>query len=197
MNLFNVIQDNVKISDFTLNDIEAGIRELKEFNEKGETYSFVLDPTAGAGQLLTSQNVVNTGAYAIGPVDGLGNYEDIQEYIDYVLKLPTLYEENPVVRLYNTGLGYTETREKYLDMIEQFPYLRISYMGTLYNDKEGIVSYINKDEGFTSSLEILNRYLNPDSTEKPEYISTSLNAEDITILFGDENLPESNTEETE
>jgi hypothetical protein len=82
-------------------------------------------------------------------------------------------------------------------MIEQFPYLRISYMGTLYNDKEGIVSYINKDEGFTSSLEILNRYLNPDSTEKPEYISTSLNAEDITILFGDENLPESNTEETE
>jgi LCP family protein required for cell wall assembly len=186
MNLFNVVQNNVKISEFTLNDIEAGITELKKFNENGETYSFVLDPSAGAGQLLTSQNVVNTGAYAIGPIDGLGTYEDIHKYINHVWQDPKLYEENPTIRIYNTGLGYNETREKYLELTKKLPYLKIYYTGTLYNDKEGTISYINSTKGFAHSLKSINRYINPTSTEQPEYITTRLNGEDITILFGKE-----------
>jgi hypothetical protein len=197
MNLFNVIQDNVKISEFTINDIEAGITELKKFQENGETYSFVLDPSAGGGQLLTSQNVVNTGAYAIGPTDGLGNYEDIQEYINHIWQDPKLYEENPVIRIYNTGLGYNETREKYLELTENFPYLKIYYAGTVYGDKEGTVSYINATEGFTNSLESINQYINPTSTEQPEYITTQLNGEDITILFGKEIVSNGSSPDTE
>lgn len=197
MSLFNVIQDNVKISDFTLNDIEAGVKELKEFREKGETYSFVLDPTAGAGQLVTSKNVVNTGAYAIGPIAGLGNYEDIQSYIQEIWSTPQLYEEDPVIRAYNIGRGYTESRNKYLELKEQFPYLKTSYMGTLYNDKVGTVVYVNAEEGFNHSLDVMNTFLEAESTEKPEYIKTRLNAEDITILFGKEIVSEDNTQETE
>jgi LCP family protein required for cell wall assembly len=198
MNLFNVIQDNVKISEFTINDIEAGIRELKNYRERGNTYSFVLDPNAGAGQLVTSQNVVNTGAYAIGPVAGLGNYEDIQTYIDHVWNNPKLYEEDPVIRVYNTGLGYNETRDKYLELTEQFPYLKVNYMGTLYSDKEGIITYLNNtQDSFTHSLQTLNEYIKPDSTEQPEYITTRLNDEDITILYGTEISSESNTQEME
>jgi LCP family protein required for cell wall assembly len=197
MSLFNVIQDNVKISDFTLNDIEAGIKELKEFKENGDTYSFVLDPTAGAGQLVTSKNVVNTGAYAIGPIDGLGNYEDIQAYIQQIWVNPKLYEEDPVIRTYNTGQGYTESRDSYLELKEQFPYLKISYMGTLYSDKEGTIAYINGEEGFSHSLDVIKDFINPDSTEKPEYIKTRLNAEDITILYGQEIVSEGDTQEAE
>jgi LCP family protein required for cell wall assembly len=197
MNLFNVVQDNVKISEFTLNDIEAGITELKKFQEDGEAYSFVLDPSAVAGQLLTSQNVVNTGAYAIGPIDGLGNYEDIQEYINHIWQDPKLYEENPVIRIYNTGLGYNETREKYLELTENLPYLKIYYAGTLYGDKEGTVTYINATEGFTNSLKSINRYINPASTEQPEYITTRLNGEDITILFGKEIVSNGDSPDTE
>jgi LCP family protein required for cell wall assembly len=185
MNLFNVIQDNVKISEFTLKDIEAGVKELKKFQEDGETYSFVLDPTAGAGKLVTSQNVVNTEAYAIGPVKGLGQYQDIQEYIKHVWSNPKLYEENPIIRVYDTGLGYTEAREKYLDLTKQFPYLKIYYAGTLYNDKESTISYINNSEkNYDHSLKTVNEYIKPDSTQKPEYITTKLNGEDITILYG-------------
>jgi LCP family protein required for cell wall assembly len=188
MSLFNVVQDNVKISEFTLNDIEAGVTVLNKFKENGETYSFVLDPNAGAGKLVTSENVTNTGAYAIGPIDGLGNYEDIQEYVSHVWRDPKLYEEDPVVRVYNTGLGYNETREKYLGLTETFPYLRIAYMGTLHNDKENTISYVNAAEGFLHSLRSINKYVNPDSTEKPDYITTRLNGEDITVLFGKEIL---------
>jgi LCP family protein required for cell wall assembly len=185
MSLFNVIQDNVKISEFTIKDIEAGLIELKKFQEDGETYSFVLDPTAGAGKLVTSQNVVNTEAYAIGPVRGLGQYQDIQEYIEYVWNDPKLYEENPIIRVYDTGLGYTETREKHLKLTEQFPYLKIYYAGTLYNDKELTISYINNSEkNYNHSLKTINEYIKPNSTQQPEYITTKLNGEDITILYG-------------
>jgi LCP family protein required for cell wall assembly len=197
MSLFNVIQDNIKISEFTLNDIEAGVRELKKYREEGDTYSFVLDPNAGAGQLTTSKNVVNTGAYAIGPIAGLGNYEDIRSYVRHVWTNPQLYEEDPVIRVYNTGLGYEETRLKYTELTTQFPYLKIAYMGTLYNDKEGTISYINTDENFTHSLETLNSFINPSSTEKPEYITTRLNAEDITILYGKQIVSEGDTQQME
>lgn len=197
LSLFNVVQDNLKVSEFTLNDIEAGIKELKTLREEGDIYSFVLDPTAGAGKLVTSENVVNSGAYAIGPIAGLGNYENIQEYVEKIWNYPKLYEENPVVRVYNTGLGYTPTYEKYQELVENFPYLRMYYAGTLYNDKEGTVSYINSDEGFTHSLEVLNKYINPDIKEKPEYITTKLNAEDITILYGKEIVSEGNTLDNE
>lgn len=197
MGLFNVVQDNVKISDFTLNDIEAGVKEMKKFRDQGETYSFVLDPSAGAGKLVTSKNVVNTGAYAIGPIDGLGNYEDIQEYIEFVWNNPKLYEEDPVIRVYNTGLGYAQTRENYLEMLEAYPYLKLSYMGTLYNDREGVISYINAEEGFSHSLTSINKYLNPDSTTKPDYIKTSLNNEDITILYGKEIVSDGDSPSTQ
>jgi polyisoprenyl-teichoic acid--peptidoglycan teichoic acid transferase len=196
MSLFNVIQDNVKISEFTLNDVEAGVKELQKFRDTGETYSFVLDPNAGGGKLL-SENVVNTEAYAIAPITGLGNYEAIHEYINVVWSMPQLYEEDPTIRVYNTGLGYTETKDKYIKLTQQFPYLKIYYAGTLYNDKEGIVSYINSASGFTDSLRILNKYIKPDSTEKPEYITTRLNAEDITVLYGSQVVKDDDTQPTE
>jgi len=197
MSLFNVIQDNLKASEFTIDDIKAGINEVNKLQESGNIFSLILDPTAGANKLITSKNVVSTGAYAIGPIDGLGNYEDIQEYIQYVWNDPQLYEEDPTIRIYNTGLGYTETREKYSAFIEQFPYLRVLYMGTLYNNKQNTVSYINSDEGYIYSLQSINKYLNADSTEKPEYITTSLNGEDITILYGEQIISTNNTQETE
>ncbi|MCD4811115.1 LCP family protein [bacterium] len=186
MNLFNVVQDNIQISEFTLDDIEVGVDLLTKFKDTGNSYSFILDPSAGAGKLLTSQNVINTGAYAIGPINGLGNYEDIHEYMGLLQNNPQLYKENPVIKIYNTGLGYNETSQKYYDLVEQFPYLKIGYMGTLYNDKDGTTIYINNDNDFSHSLDSINQYLEANNITKPEYLTTTLNAEDITILFGQE-----------
>ena len=186
MNLFNVVQDNIQISEFTITDIEAGLTILGDFKENGDIHSFVLDPSAGAGKIITSKNVVNTGAYAIGPILGLGNYTAIQEYVNSILNDPLLYEEDPTIKLYNAGLGYAESSQYYYDMVEEFPYLRIGYMGTLYSDKEGITIYINNEDKteFTNSLKSLDKYIQSDSLEKPDYLTTRLNAEDITILLG-------------
>lgn len=192
MNLFNVVQDNIKISEFTINDIEAGIEVLKKFKDEGETYSFVLDPSAGSGKLLKEDQ-----SYAIGPVEGLGKYGNIKKYLQNVWKNPALYEDDPVVRVYNTGLGYTETHAQYLKLVENFPYIKFIYTGTLYNDKESTVSYINKEKGFAHSLRPINDFIKPDSTQKPEYIQNSLNAEDITILYGKEIVLEENIQGTE
>jgi LCP family protein required for cell wall assembly len=196
-NLFNVVQDNIQISEFTIEDIDAGVRLLSKFKDDGEIYSFVLDPSAGVNRLLTSQNVVNTGAYAIGPIEGLGKYDNIHDYIDDVWSDPQLYEENPIIKIYNIGLGSTDTTEKYREMVAEYPYLNIGYMGTLNSDKEGTISYLNDNSEKTYSLEVLNKYIKPDSTSKPEYITSRLNAEDITILFGKPIVEETVVETTE
>jgi LCP family protein required for cell wall assembly len=196
MNVFNVIQDNVKISDFDLNEIEAGITELKEFKENGEIYSFVLDPNAGAGKLV-SNLTLDSGAYAIGPVEGLGNYSDIRKYITNVWDNPPLYEEDPVIRIYNTGLGYTPTLEEYNKLTEEYPYLKIYYAGTLYADKDNVITYVNAENGFENSFKSINEYIKPDITEKPEYITTNLNGEDITVLYGKKLETEVNVDQTE
>jgi len=170
---------------------------LKIFKDEGEIYSFVLDPLAGSGKLLTEKNVVSTNAYAIGPIEGLGNYGNIKIYLQNVWKNPALYQENPVIRRYNTGLGYTETHQEYLKLVEEFPYLKISYAGTLYSDKENIISYINKTKGYTNSLKSINSFLKPDNSEKPEYIQNGLNGEDITILYGKQIIKEENNQEAQ
>jgi len=187
MDLMSAVQNNLQISEFTIDNIEAGINILKEFeDQKGETYSFVLDPAAGNSSLITSQNVVNTGAYAIGPIEGLGEYENINEYVDLILENPKLYSENPSIYAYNTGLGYQDTYKEVQTLREEFKYLNVKFLGTLYNDKEGIYVYSNKTGLFTHSVSELAKYIKPTNTAKPEFITTNLKGEDISILFGKE-----------
>lgn len=191
MNLFNVVQDNIQISEFTISDIEAGVRTLTDFKDNsGEIFSFVLDPNIGSGRLVSTRNM-ESGAYAIAPTEGLGKYENIQEYLSYMYSDPLLYEQDPKVRVYNTGLGYTDSMTVYTNLKKKFPYLNISYMSTLFNDKEGNTIYLNSEETtYQYSLDAINKFLKADSTQKPEYITSKLNAEDISILLGDTILEE-------
>ncbi|MDX9738816.1 MAG: LCP family protein [Candidatus Dojkabacteria bacterium] len=194
MDLMSAIQNNIKISEFTLDDIEAGVNLLKEFDEKkGNTYSFVLDPSAGNSSLITSQNVVNTGAYAIGPIEGLGKYDNIKEYVDLILKNPQLYSEDPSIYTYNTGLGYQNTYNETQSLRKDFKYLDIKFIGNLYSDKEGVYIFSNKEDSFEYSVNQLSKYFKPTGTTKPEYITTKLRGEDISILFGKE-ISETNSD---
>lgn len=187
MDLMSAIQNNIKISEFTIDDIQAGINLLKTFKEKnGTTYSFVLDPSSGNSSLITSQNVVNTGAYAIGPIEGLGKYTKINEYVELLLKNPQLYSENPSIYVYNAGLGYQETYKKTEELREQFKYLNIRFIGNLYNDKEGVYVFSNKEGEYEYSVGALSKYIKTASTTKPEFVTTNLRGENISILFGKE-----------
>ncbi|MFA5633662.1 MAG: LCP family protein [Candidatus Dojkabacteria bacterium] len=186
MNIFASLSGNLRVSDFTITDIEASLKLAKKYEEKkGKTYSFVLDPSVGAS-LLVEKKHLESGAYAIGPKLGLGEYEDIQDFLKMITNNPQLYSENAKIMVYDTGRGYLKTKEEVDGLKEKYPYLNISFAGTLFNDKEETVIYqSNKEENeFSYTIKELQKIFNTSRTEKPEYISSNLNGEDVTILLG-------------
>lgn len=184
MDLMSAVQNNLKVSEFTVNDIEAGVDLLKEFEEaEGKSYSFVLDPEAG-NSLLIRVGPNPTLDYFIEPIAGNGKYDDIHKYIELLVQDPQLYSENAIIKVYNTGLGNQEVQKKTQELVKEFPFLNIKYLGTLYSDKQGEYIYSTKEGEFTYSVEKLSKYLNIGNIEKPEYIKTTLNGQDITILLG-------------
>ncbi len=188
LSLISAVKDNIKVSEFTVDDIKALLNLLGDFKEnKGETYSFVLDPSAGNSRLVSSSPAQ--------PKLGLGNYTDINDYISKVLSNPSFYEEDSSIYVYDTGLGYQNTYKKVLELEERYPYSNIRFMGTMYYDKEGIVVYEHETGSKPSTQKEFVEYLKPDSTIQPEYITTSLNGEDISVFFGKEISKEATTNE--
>lgn len=185
MNLMASVAGNVKISEFTIQDIEAVFALAKKHTENGsKTYSFVLDPTVGNYKLVERKPMTD-GAYAIGPSLGFGKYEDIIEYMEIIKKEPALYSEKAKILVYDTGLGFVYAREKTQKIYEEYPYLDITFSGTIYSDKEGTAVFNNyEDSNFPYTIKKLSGILDTNLNEKPEYITTNLNGEDVTILLG-------------
>ncbi|NTV78290.1 MAG: LCP family protein [Clostridiales bacterium] len=189
MGLISSVADNIKISEFTISDIQAALNIAKDFNEKnGKTYSFVLDPSAANGQVVSNQNAYNAdgtvSAYRIGPKLGLGKYDDINEFVDLLMVKPAIYSENAKIYVYNTGLGNTEVTAKVKALKEQYPYKNIVNKGTLYSDKEGTYIYTHTENEFIATVDEFATTLNITNKIKPEFITNNLNGEDVTILLG-------------
>jgi len=186
MSLISSVQDNIKVSEFTIDDIQAGVNILKSLsteNSTSSTYSFVLDPTLGNYSLISHQP--SCGEYNIGPKEGLGRYTRLGEYINLALSYPALYSENPSIYSYDTGLGYQNTKTKTEELKTRFKYLDIRFQGTKFNDKEGTYIYSNTTDKFSKSVDILASYLKTNNKVKPEYLTTATGG-DISILFGKE-----------
>ena len=195
MNLISSVADNIKVSEFTLEDIQAGLDLAQKYQkDNGILNNFVLDPAIGNGKLVEVKTLPS-GAYAIGPKLGLGIYTDIHEFLKKLARDPKLYAEEASIRVYNTGLGYQTTYQKVLELQEQYPYLNIVFSGTLYSDKEGVVIYTHDGNQKNHTVEVISEYLSANSTTKPEYITNNLKGEDVTILLGKEILVEETTSE--
>jgi LCP family protein required for cell wall assembly len=191
MGLLSSIQNNVKVCEFDIEDIQAGINLLKEIQqETSSSYTFVLDPLVGNRSLVST----DSGTYTIKPIAGNGKYEDINEYIQLILSNPILYYEAPSIYVYNTGLGYQATNNKAKILKENFKYLDIRFMGTKFSDKDNVYVFSNKESEFTSSVEILATFLKTENSFKPEYVTSRINGEDISILFGKEVVIEKDKE---
>ncbi len=191
MGIFSAVADNIKISTFTISDIEAALNIARDFNENsGMAYSFVLDPSAGNSQLVANLSTYNAdgslAAYVIGPKLGLGKYEDINEYVDHILVNPGIYSDDPNIYVYNTGLGTTEVADIVKTLKADYPYINIINKGTLYSDKEGEYIYTHTENEFTATIDELATKLEITNKTKPEYVTTNLNGEDVTILLGKE-----------
>ena len=184
LGILSSIDGNVRLSEFSTNDIEAGLELLKNFNENsGKTYSFVLDPSAGNYSLVETKPMQD-GAYAIGPKAGWGEYSDINSFVNQIMKTPALYEEQARILVYDTGAGYQTVLSLTENLNEDYPYLDITFAGTLGADKEEVIVYSHEEGENNNTVRELSKYLKTDLKTQPEYITTNLNGEDVTILIG-------------
>ena len=157
---------------------------LKEFNENsGKTYSFVLGPSIGNYSLVETKPM-ESGAYAIGPKAGWGEYSDINSFVNLIMNTPALYEEQARVLVYDTGAGYQTVLALTEKLNEDYPYLDITFAGTLRADKEETIVYSHEEGENNNTVAELSNYLKTDLKTQPEYITTNLNGEDVTILIG-------------
>lgn len=194
MSLLSSVQNNLTVSEFSLEDVQAGANILKSLNSENSTtntYSFVLDPTIGNYALITSN--VEVGTYGIGPKEGLGKYTKINEYFKLAQSYPPLYSEEPSIYTYDIGLGKQNASTKTQELQSKFKYLSIRFQGTKLKDNEGIYIYSNSTDKFTSSVDILSEYIGTQNKIKPEYL-TSNTGGDISILFGKEIVVEEITQ---
>lgn len=183
LDLMQAVQDNVKLSQITSNDIQAGINIAKKQQEKpGIAYSFVLEPSFGNYKLLTTK-VPNTNAYAIIPTLGIDDFSQIRSLVKLCLNKPEIYSEESKIRIYDIGLGNELATKKANELKKKYPYIDIIYMGTLLKNKSGtyIYSNVGKKPGTVGEL---SKYLVTQQNTKPEYITTTLNGEDVTVLLG-------------
>lgn len=183
MNMFSSVVNNIKISEFTIKDIQAALELLNKFeDEQGKSYSFVLDPTVGGGELV-ERVIVPSGAFAIGPREGLGKYDKIKKFVKLAMENPKLYSTNPKVFVYDIGIGYTELSKKVKELREQFPFISIIQSGSILKGEEGVHVYSNNEKMTECSKEFAKK-LNTENLEKPEFIKSNLSPDGIIILFG-------------
>ena len=190
MEIFASVANNIKVSEFTIDDIQAGLNLAKDFQDNnGKSYSFVLDPSAGNSQIISNQNVLDPDGktvtdYRIGPKLGLGNYTDINKYVKQILLHPQLYTENASVYVYNVGIGAQEASKKVAELKKAYPYLKITYSWTKYSNKEGSAIYSNTPDTYLRTVTEYSKFLGITQTTKPDYITANLNGGNVTILLG-------------
>ncbi len=184
--ILSSLSDSIKVSEFTQDDVIAALTIGKDMLQNGNKhYSFVLDPASGNSQLIEVKGDPNV-EYTIGPKLGLGKYDDIHEYVNLVLTKPAIYAENPVVYVYNTGLGASGTTLKVNQLKKEYPYINILQSYANIGTYSGVTIF-STTEGFSESVKELSTFLNTQNTIKPETITTKFNYEGVAILFGEEN----------
>lgn len=176
------LSTNTVISQYTLEDVKAGIALADEL-KTAESYSFVLDPAAGNSKLVKTGVAENV--YAIGPVRGLGKYDDIHAYIDLLLENPAFFSEDATIYVYDVGIGAAEGTKIAKDLQKQYPFQTIVYAGTFRSDQtENFIFYNNENEKMTATFELFKDKLNITKTDKPDFVTTGLYGEHVSIMLG-------------
>ncbi len=193
LEILDTLEKNLTLSTFNTSEIQAGINlALKQKENAGKIYSFVLDPSLGNGKILMGGTGIRSGMpgfspqlYTVQSVEGtLPTYTSLVKMVSLIQQNPKLYNENATIRVYDTGIGFAQAQAKTVELQTKYPYLNILFMGTLFLDKEGVTVYSNQESKFTQSITTFASHLKTDNKIKPEYIKSNLNNEDLTILLG-------------
>ncbi len=179
--IIKILEKNIEHSEISNRDIQAVNHILK--NKEIKIYSFVLDPSLANYKLITDRGL-STNAYAIGPVPGLENYSDLHTYLEYAFKYPKIYSNEPVIRVYDVGLGYEQSVAKTEELKSKLPYTDILFSGTLLDNYEGeyLFDNVKKD----SIIKDISKRLKMKTTEKPEFVQNLILNGEYIILLGSE-----------
>ncbi|MDD3648440.1 MAG: LCP family protein [Candidatus Dojkabacteria bacterium] len=98
--IYNIVKDNIETSSFTINDIRAALKLKDEFNPDN-IGQVVLDPNLGyvPGKYIFRPTEFPGRGYNIEAHDL--TYTSIQALLAEVRKYPLLYNEAPVISIYN------------------------------------------------------------------------------------------------
>ncbi|GAB4159228.1 MAG: LCP family protein [Candidatus Dojkabacteria bacterium] len=180
LSMLNELQKNIKFSEISLSEIQAGLNLAKDVKDS-KVYTFVFDPLIGNGKLIKN----DPNSYMILPADGAGVYKSLNKFVTQVQLTPRIYEDDPYIMVYNTGIGNAEASAKTAELQKKYPYITIIYQGTLYTDKTGTYVYGNsKEKDWSGSVNLLGTTLATSHLTKPTFVTTALNGEDIVILLG-------------
>ncbi|MBP5204215.1 LCP family protein [bacterium] len=193
------VADNVRVSEFTIDDIRAALNLGNDYKEgSGSMYSFVLDPYSG-GKSLIEVKTMESGAYAIGPIAGFGHYDKIKEYVNLAMESPAFYAEQAEVYVYDIGYGYYDTFAKVQELEKQFKYTDITFLAVLNSGKQGTYVYDPDGTEFKATAEKFTEYFKSQgiqvSETRPDYVSANTGKGHLVILLGEELLETQETEQ--
>ncbi len=181
--LLEILQKNVKFSNYNMEDIEAAYL-LKEKVSKASIYNFVLDPSIANYTILTTGT--NNG-YSIGPKKGLGKYEDYQLYVKKCVQYPEIYSKEYDINLYTVN---QELESKYTDLLKkEFPYKNITSKTITNSEIEKIYILAKNNKEISPTIKKnLQHFLTkktqlPIEYKKPEELDISVNG-DVNIIIG-------------
>ena len=175
------LEENVKFSGYTVDDIEAGLN-LADKLKDAKIYNFVLDPSIGNYSILVDGGA-ETG-YTIFPVLGGGQWQDLRLFVSKALSTPDLYIENPNIAVYDTGIGYQPGYAKTLELINEFPFLSILYYGNPGYQMQGTSVFSTSGDSYGASRGYIADYFQTTNREEPSDYNGYLNGESITVFLG-------------
>lgn len=188
--IYNIIQDNIDSSTFTINDIRAALN-LKDKINTSEIGHVVLDPYFG--------NV--PGKYIHRPTDNLARgyyivaydqtYESIRELFVYIRKYPVLYNEAPTISIYNATGNYNLETDWSQDLEDENPLVIVrqsnKVVNNLDNQYTGISIYKFTETDKPATEEYLKQFFNVDGIIVDITDGTKVfGGEDYIVVIGSE-----------
>ncbi|KKR05599.1 MAG: Cell envelope-related transcriptional attenuator [candidate division WS6 bacterium GW2011_GWF2_39_15] len=195
----DALEKNLIVTEFTTEDIQAAVNLANKQKENpGKVFSFVLDPSIGAGKVLKGGNGLRCNLpgfcpnpsnppYSVQSVAGTyPTYTELLTLVQLIQLDPQLYKEDAIIRVYDTGIGYIKAKTKTEELQKKYPYLNILFFGTLRSDKEGNIVYGSNSTDFVYTVDMLAKYFQTENKTKPDFITSNLYGEDLVVLLGKE-----------
>ncbi len=167
--LFNIVNKNIKTSKFTINDVRA-LLALKDQFDTDKIGHVVLDPMYGNsnGKYIYVPPYDPGQGYRIVARDQ--TYQEIQDYHKQILKHPLIYNEAPIISIYNASGQSTLQKDWAAELAEDNPIIIVrdgNKIISLAKPPKKIKIYRFTEDKKEATEEYLKNFFKVDKVRKP------------------------------